>query len=88
MSNSDAQGAVQKTVNAGLQRWLEENPKEARLLCQRAINAAKARVAAAKAREQVRKQDAGVFGMKNFGKLKDCSSKDSAETELFIVEGK
>jgi DNA gyrase subunit B len=87
LANSDAQGAVQKAVNAGLAQWLEENPKEAKALAQRAVAAAKARVAASKAREQVRKQDAGTFGMKNFGKLKDCSSKDAAGNELFIVEG-
>lgn len=88
LSNSDAQGAVQKAVNAGLAQWLEENPKEAKALAQRAVAAAKARIAASKAREQVRKQDAGTFGMKNFGKLKDCSSKDPVKNELFIVEGK
>jgi DNA gyrase subunit B len=87
LSNSDAQGAVQKAVNAGLAQWLEENPKEAKALSARAIAAAKARIAASKAREQVRKQDAGTFGMKNFGKLKDCSSKDPVKNELFIVEG-
>ena len=88
LSNSDAQGAVQKAVNAGLTQWLEENPKEAKALSARAIAAAKARIAASKAREQVRKQDAGTFGMKNFGKLKDCSSKNASSNELFIVEGK
>ena len=87
LSNSDAQGAVQKAVNAGLAQWLEENPKEAKALSARAIAAAKARIAASKAREQVRKQDAGTFGMKNFGKLKDCSSKDPSKNELFVVEG-
>jgi DNA gyrase subunit B len=88
IANTDIQGAVQKAVNAGLAQWLEENPKEAKALAQRAVAAAKARVAASKAREQVRKQDAGTFGMKNFGKLKDCSSKDASKNELFIVEGK
>ena len=87
IANTDIQGAVQKTVNAGLAQWLEENPKEAKVICQRVIAAAKARIAASKAREQVRKQDAGVVGMKNFGKLKDCSSKESIFNELFIVEG-
>ena len=88
ITNGDAQGAVQKCVNSGLAQWLEENPKEAKALSARAIAAAKARIAASKAREQVRKQDAGTFGMKNFGKLKDCSSKDPVKNELFIVEGK
>lgn len=87
LANSDAQGAVQRAVNAGLAQWLEENPKEARAIGLRAVAAAKARVAASKAREHVRKQDAGAFGMKNFGKLKDCSSKDPEGNELFIVEG-
>jgi DNA gyrase subunit B len=88
LANSDAQGAVQKAVNAGLAQWLEENPKEAKALALRAVAAAKARIAASKAREQVRKQDAGMSGMRNFGKLKDCSSKDPSKNELFIVEGK
>ena len=88
ITNGDAQGAVQKAVNAFLPQWMEENPKEAKLLCNRAIAAAKARIAASKARDQVRKQDAGTFGMKNFGKLKDCSSRDAQYNELFVVEGK
>lgn len=87
LSNSDAQGAVQRAVNAGLAQWLEENPKEAKTLAARAISAAKARVAASKARDQVRKQDAGSFGMRSFGKLADCSSRNPEETEIFVVEG-
>jgi DNA gyrase subunit B len=87
LSNTDAQGAVMKTVNSALTQWLEENPKESKLVVQRALSAAKARIAASKAKEQVRKQDSGLFGMNNFGKLKDCSSENPEETELFIVEG-
>ena len=87
LSNTDVQGAVQRTINAELTRWLEENPKEAKTLALRAIAAAKARIAASKARDQVRKQDAGTFGMRNFGKLKDCASKDTDINELFVVEG-
>lgn len=87
LSNSDAQGAVQRAVNAGLTAWFEENPKEARAVAKRAISAAKARIAASKAREQIRKQDAGSMGLRNFGKLKDCSSDDNTVTELFICEG-
>ena len=88
MSNTDAQGSVQRLVNAKLAQWLEENPKDARNIANRVISAARARIAASKAKDQVRKQDAGSFGMNNFGKLKDCSSTDITENELFIVEGK
>ena len=87
VTNGDIQGAVQRLLNATLSQWMEENPKEARLIANKVISAARARIAASKAREQVRKQDAGTFGMKNFGKLKDCSSKNPEETEVFIVEG-
>jgi DNA gyrase subunit B len=87
LSNTDAQGAVIKAVNTALAQWLEENPKEARSAALRAVGAAKARIAASKAREAVRKNDAGTFGMKNFGKLKDCASKDPTINELFLVEG-
>ena len=88
LSNTDAQGAVQRLVNAKLAEWLEENPKDARNIANRVVSAARARIAASKAKEQVRKQDAGSFGMNNFGKLKDCASTDVSENELFIVEGK
>jgi DNA gyrase subunit B len=86
LGNSDAQGAVQKLVNAKLAQWLEENPKEARCVGMKAVVAARARVAASKAREQVRDQ-AGPSGMRKFGKLADCSVRDPARTEVFIVEG-
>jgi DNA gyrase subunit B len=87
LSNGDVQGAVMKAINAEFARWLEENPKEAKVIASKAIAAAKARLAASKAREQVRKQDAGSFGLKNVAKLKDCSNKKAEEIELFIVEG-
>ncbi len=89
LTNNDVQGAVQRAVNSKLAAWLEENPKESKVLCSKVVLAAKARIAASKARDQVKKQDTnGTFSMNNFGKLKDCSSKDSTNTELFIVEGK
>jgi DNA gyrase subunit B len=87
LSNTDVQGSVQRLVNAKLAQWLEENPKDARNIANRVISAARARIAASKAKDQVRKQDAGSFGMNNFGKLKDCASTDITENELFIVEG-
>ena len=87
LSNGDVQGVVQRAINTYFAQWLEENPKEARMICNRAIAAAKARIAAVKAREQVRKQDSGSLGMRSFGKLKDCESRDNTVNELFIVEG-
>lgn len=88
LSNGDAQGAVQRAINQSFTVWMEENPVEAKQICMRALSAAKARIAASKAREQVRKQDMnGTMGMRNFGKLADCESKDPSITELFIVEG-
>jgi DNA gyrase subunit B len=87
LASGDAQGAVQKAVNSGMGTWLEENPKEAKILIARIVAAAKARIAAGKAREQSRKQENGTFSLRNFGKLKDCASRDIERNELLIVEG-
>ena len=66
--------------------FLEENPAEAKLIVQKVILAAKARLAAQKAREQVQRKNP-MSGGGLPGKLSDCSSKDPAECELFLVEG-
>ncbi|MEG0529699.1 MAG: toprim domain-containing protein, partial [Bacilli bacterium] len=79
-------GAVDRIVGEMLTNFLEENPNEAKLIVQKVVLAAKARQAAKKAREMVqRKSPMGGSGLP--GKLSDCSSKDPAESELFLVEG-
>jgi DNA gyrase subunit B len=86
LGNSEVASAVDKIVGEMLTNFLEENPNEAKLIVQKVVLAAKARQAAKKAREMVqRKSPMGGSGLP--GKLSDCSSKDPAESELFLVEG-
>jgi len=86
LGNSEVSGAVDKIVGEMLTNFLEENPNEAKLIVQKVVLAAKARQAAKKARELVqRKSPMGGSGLP--GKLSDCSSKDPAISELFLVEG-
>ena len=84
--NPEIEGFVSQTLGERLKAWLEEHPKEAREMCQRAVLAAEAREAARKARELIkRKGSLESGGMPH--KLADCSSNDVERTELFIVEG-
>ena len=86
LGNSEVSGAVNQAVGEALSYYLEEHPKEAKLIVEKVILAATARVAARKARESVqRKSPMSGGGMP--GKLADCSSKDPEECELFLVEG-
>ena len=86
LGNSEVAGAVDQAVGEALTNYLEEHPKEAKLIVDKVILAAQARVAARKARETVqRKSPMSGGGMP--GKLADCSSKDPDECELFLVEG-
>ena len=86
LGNSEVSGAVNQAVGEALTNYLEEHPKEAKLIVEKVILAATARVAARKARESVqRKSPMSGGGMP--GKLADCSSKDPEECELFLVEG-
>lgn len=86
LGNSEATGAVNQAVGEALTNYLEEHPKEAKLVVGKVILAATARVAARKARESVqRKSPMSGGGLP--GKLADCSSKDPAQCELFLVEG-
>ncbi len=86
LGNSEVTGAVDKIVGEMLTNFLEENPNEAKIIVQKVVLAAKARQAAKKAREMVqRKSPMGGSGLP--GKLSDCSSKDPAESEIFLVEG-
>lgn len=81
---SEVQPAVYAAVSEGLETFLEENPDQAKEICNKIVGAARAREAARKAREVTRKQ---IFGGGLPGKLADCSSKDPAASEVFIVEG-
>ena len=86
LGNSEVTGAVNQAVGEALTNYLEEHPKEAKLIVDKVILAATARIAARKARESVqRKSPLSGGGLP--GKLADCSSKDPAECELFLVEG-
>ncbi|RZS97179.1 DNA topoisomerase (ATP-hydrolyzing) subunit B [Cecembia calidifontis] len=86
LGNSDVQGAVNSAVSEVLQTWLEEHPKEAKIIVGKVVLAAQARHAARKAREMVqRKNVLGGGGLP--GKLADCANSDPALCELYLVEG-
>ena len=86
LGNSEVSGAVNQAVGEALNYYLEEHPKEAKIIVDKVLLAATARVAARKARESVqRKSPMGGGGMP--GKLADCSSRDPHECEIFLVEG-
>ena len=86
LGNNEVSGAVNQAVGEALTNYLEEHPKEAKLIVDKVLLAATARVAARKARESVqRKSPMSGGGLP--GKLADCSSKDPDECELFLVEG-
>ena len=86
LGNSEVAGAVQQAVGEALAQYLEENPREAKLIVEKVLLAAQARVAARKARENVQRKNP-MSGGGLPGKLADCSDKDPAAGELFIVEG-
>lgn len=86
LGNSEATGAVDVVVGEMLNNYLEENPKEARKIVDKVILAATARHAARKAREMVQRKNV-MGGMSLPGKLADCSEKDPARSEIFLVEG-
>ncbi|MEN8148485.1 MAG: DNA topoisomerase (ATP-hydrolyzing) subunit B [Planctomycetota bacterium] len=86
LGNRDVQGIVETAVGEGLNVFLEENPKSAKAIIEKAVTAKRAREAARKARELVQRKSALLSGGLP-GKLADCTSRDRGETELFIVEG-
>jgi DNA gyrase subunit B len=86
LGNTEMRSLVEKATNEKLADWLEEHPSEARQAVAKANQAAKARVAARQARDLTRRKSL-LESSAMPGKLADCSSKDSAQCELFIVEG-
>ena len=86
LGNNEVSGAVNQAVGEALTYYLEEHPKEAKIIVDKVVLAATARIAARKARESVqRKSPMGGGGLP--GKLADCSSRVAEECELFLVEG-
>lgn len=86
LGNSEVTGAVDQAIGEALGYYLEEHPKEAKMIVDKVILAAQARQAARKARELVQRKSPMTGGGLP-GKLADCTSKDAAECELFLVEG-
>ena len=86
LGNSEVAGAVQQAVGETLTNYLEEHPKEAKMIVDKVVLAAQARIAARKARESVQRKNP-MSGGGLPGKLADCSDKDPLNCELFIVEG-
>ena len=86
LGNSEVRKVVSNLFGKEFERFLMENPNDARVIVEKAMTAARARVAAKRAREITRRK--GGLEISNFwGKLTDCSSKDATESEMFIVEG-
>jgi len=86
LGNSEIKGFVDSAVSSALSEFFEENPAVARKITLKALDSAKARLAAKKAKDLVRRKNAFSLGGLP-GKLADCSRKKSDETELYIVEG-
>jgi DNA gyrase subunit B len=86
LGNTEAKAFVQKVAGQQLGDWFDRNPTQARDVIRKAIQASQARIAARKAREQTRRK--GLLESSGMpGKLRDCSSKDPAMSEIFMVEG-
>ncbi len=86
LGNGEVQGAVESLVAQKLGEWLEDHPREAKIIVQKVVLSAQARTAARRARELVQRKSAfGGGGLP--GKLADCASKDPSESELYLVEG-
>jgi len=86
LGNTEAKAFVQRVAGQRLGDWFDRNPTQAREIIRKAIQASQARIAARKAREQTRRK--GLLESSGMpGKLRDCSSKDPALSEIFMVEG-
>jgi DNA gyrase subunit B len=86
LGNTEIRSFVEKALNSALPEWLERNPGDGRRIVDKGMHAAKARIAARQARDLTRRKSL-LDGAGLPGKLSDCSSKDPAVSELFIVEG-
>lgn len=86
LGNSEARGAVDSVVSEQLTYFLEQNPNVAKMICEKAVLAQRAREAARKARDLTRRKSA-LEGMSLPGKLADCSDKNPENCEIYIVEG-
>ena len=86
LGNSDIQGVVSQAISEALKNYLEENPKQARMIVDKVVLAATARHAAQSARLKVQRKSP-LQGAGLPGKLADCKSRDAAQCELFLVEG-
>ncbi|MDR0422124.1 MAG: DNA topoisomerase (ATP-hydrolyzing) subunit B [Proteiniphilum sp.] len=86
LGNNEVMGAVDQSIGEALKYYLEEHPKEAKVIVEKVILAATARQAARKAREMVQRKSP-LSGAGLPGKLADCSSKDPVQSEIFLVEG-
>ena len=84
--SSEIRPVVESAVNSGLEQWLEENPKDTKLILTKILESAQAREAARKAKELTRRKGILDFGSLP-GKLADCQERDPKKCELFIVEG-
>lgn len=86
LGNSEVRGIADKIFSESFERFLMENPDQARIIIDKSLTASRARVAAKKARELTRRK--GDLDVTNFfGKLSDCKSKDASVSEIFLVEG-
>ena len=86
LGNVEARKIADDVFSSGFERFLLENPNQARIIMDKCLTASRARVAAKRARELTRRKDALDF-TSQFGKLTDCISRDASNTEMFIVEG-
>lgn len=86
LGNSEMRGIVDSIVSEAMSSFLEEHPKEAKIIAEKGLRAARAREAARKARELTRRKNA-LESLALPGKLADCAEKDPAKCEVFIVEG-
>ena len=86
LGSAEAHGVVSEIVGEALGYYLEENPGPARRIIEKCVNASRAREAARKARDLARRKNA-LDGGSLPGKLADCSERDPAKSEIFLVEG-